>query len=212
MKGNSLDWIVEMADLLQPSDIPEKLHRPVRPATPASVLIPLFYKDADWHVLYIRRVTNERDRHSGQVAFPGGKRDVADITAIDVALREAHEEVGLECSDIQLLGELDTYHTSSNFVVTPVVGVIPHPYDFVPQLSEVDRIFSIPLSYLSDRRNIELRDRQFPSAELRRQVELKVVYFNRYDGEKLWGATARMTLQFLKAVRDGKIELPSNNL
>ena len=209
MADDSLEWIVEMADLLQLSDIPENLHRPDRPATPASVLIPVFFSDADWHVLYIRRVTNERDRHSGQVAFPGGKRDDIDITAIDVALREANEEVGLASEDVGLLGQLDTYHTSSNFVVTPVVGVIPHPYNFVPESSEVDRIFSIPLSFLSNRHNIELRDRQFPSAELRRQVELKVVYFRHYDGEKLWGATARMTLQFLKALRDGKIKLPA---
>lgn len=208
MAGESLDWIVEMADLLQPSDIPGNLHRPVRPATPASVLIPLFYSNDDWHVLYIRRVTNDRDRHSGQVAFPGGKRDKTDATAVDVALREAHEEVGLNRNDVRLLGELDTYHTSSNFVVTPVVGVVPHPYEFEPERSEVDRIFSIPLSYLSDQRNVELRDRQFPSQELRRQVELKVVYFKHYDGEKLWGATARMTLQFLKALKDRVIELP----
>ena len=201
-----------MDHLLQPSDIPENLHRPARPATPASVLIALFYSDAEWHVLYIRRVTNERDRHSGQVAFPGGKRDAADNTAIDVALREAHEEVGLAREDVRLLGELGTYHTSSNFIVTPVVGVVPHPYDFVAEQAEVDRIFSIPLSYLSDRRNVELRDRQFPSAELRRQVELKVVYFKHYDGEKLWGATARMTLQFLKAIRDGDVILPVGSL
>ena len=205
---DSLDWIVEVADLLQPADIPENLHRPVKPARPASVLIPLFVSNQQWHVLYIRRVTNERDRHSGQVAFPGGKRDQADITAIDVALREAREEIGLNRKDVQLLGQLDTYHTSSNFIVSPVVGVIPHPYDFVAERNEVDRIFSIPLSFLSDRRNIELRDRQFPSAELRRQVELKVVYFEQYDGELLWGATARMTLQVLKALRDATITLP----
>lgn len=208
MDTESLAWMDDMADLLQSSDIPENLHRPVKPARPASVLISLFYTDAGWNVLYIRRVTNERDRHSGQVAFPGGKRDDGDLTAVDVALREAHEEIGLRPEDVHLLGELDTYHTSSNFVVTPVVGVVPHPYEFVPEPSEVDRIFSIPLSYLSDRRNIELRDRQFPSAELRGQVELKVVYFKLYDGEKLWGATARMTLQFLKAIRDGFVSLP----
>jgi len=209
MADDSLEWVVEMADLLQPSDIPENLHRPTRPATPAAGLISVFYSDGKWHVLYIRRVTSERDRHSGQVAFPGGKRDDADVTAIDVALREAHEEVGLDRKDVHLLGELDTYQTSSNFIVTPVVGVIPHPYDFVAERSEVDRIFSIPLSFLSDPSNIELRDRQFPTTELRRQAELKVVYFKHYDGEKLWGATARMTLQFLKAMRDGKIVLPS---
>jgi len=90
------------------------------------------------------------------------------------------------------------------------VGLIPHPYEFVAERSEVDRIFSIPLAYLSDSRNVELRDRQFPSDELRRQVELKVVYFKHYDGEKLWGATARMTLQLLKAIRDGIIKLPQS--
>lgn len=208
VEPDSLNWIVEMADLLQPSDIPAHVHRQERPSRPASVLIALFYASSEWRVLYIRRVTSERDRHSGQVAFPGGKRDEHDTTAADVALREAWEEVGLQRDHVQILGQLDTYHTSSNFLVTPIVGIIPHPYEFVPEPSEVDRVFSIPLSYLSDRRNIELRDRQFPSAELRQQVELKVVYFRHYDGERLWGATARMTLQLLKAIRDGVITLP----
>ena len=173
------------------------------------MLVPLFWRQGDWHLLFIRRVKNARDRHSGQVAFPGGRRDPVDKDDVAVALREAHEEIGLPPDQIKVLGSLENYHTSSNYNVTPVVAVVPWPFAYVAQPSEVDRIFSIPIGWLADRKHVELRDRKFNMAETRTRLELKVVYFDRYDNELLWGATARMTLSFLKALHERKITLPS---
>lgn len=206
----SLSWITAADGLLMPADLPENL-TPARATESkvrlASVLVPLFWHQGEWHLLFIRRVESLRDRHSGQVAFPGGRRDPADASTIATALREAEEEVGLAPASVNVIGTLANYHTSSNFDVTPVVAIVPWPYDYRAQPSEVDRIFSIPLSWLADERQVELRDRSFKLPELRDRVEMKVVYYNRYDGELLWGATARMTLSFLKALHDKQIVL-----
>lgn len=203
----SVDWVTQVEGLLQPADLPEAAGVSARAESEprlASVLIPIFWRNNEWHILFIRRVENNRDRHSGQVAFPGGRRETTDIDEFAVALREAQEEIGLRGADVRVLGKLDDYHTSSNYLVTPVVAIVPWPYPFEPQVSEVGRIFSIPLSWLADRAHVELRDRVFKIPESPASMELKVVYFDRYDEEVLWGATARMTISFLKALHDGR--------
>ncbi len=206
----SLEWVEEAEGLLQTSDVPSSLRaqnslqsEPV----PASVLVPVFLQEAEWQVLYIRRVSNDRDRHSGQVAFPGGRRDPGDVDATAVALREAHEEIGLAPEDVEILHVLDDYHTSSNYLVTPVVAQVPWPYPYLAQPTEVDRIFSIPLKWLADSNNVELRERAFRPGEARSGAAIKVVYFDQYDGELLWGATARMSLSFLHALYEKRLSL-----
>lgn len=203
----SFDWVQRAAGYLQRSDLPDHL-KSTRPAMYASVLIPLFWHLNEWHVLLIRRVTNEHDHHSGQVAFPGGRRDAGDADAVATALREAHEEVGLATDKVEVVSVLDDYHTSSNFVVTPVVGIVPWPYEYQPQPTEVDRIFSIPLNWLGDEANVELRDRELKNTGAAQT--LKVVYYNQYDGEVLWGASARMTVSLLKALHTAALVLPSD--
>lgn len=199
----SLEWVETVTGFKLRSDLPEELHREQTNA--ASVLIPLFYDEREWHVLFIRRVANERDRHSGQVAFPGGRRDFSDTDEVSVAVREANEEIGLDTQDIEVVHVLPEYQTSSNFLVTPVVGIVPWPYPYQPQPTEVDRIFSIPLSWLAEQRNVELREKELNRDDV--SAILKVVYYNRFDGEVLWGASARMTVSLLSALHRGDIDL-----
>ncbi len=172
------------------------------PPKPAAVLLPLLRREGEWHLLYIRRSERKRDRHSGQVAFPGGRVEPEDRDIVHTALRETHEEVGIANEHVRLLGRLRPYHTITHYQVTPVVGVIPWPYPLQLQRSEVARTFTIPLRWLGDPRNYELRHResspQLPLPEPR--PEIPVVYYDEYDGETLWGATARMTLSFLHTV------------
>jgi len=165
------------------------------PPRPAAVLIPMLEAEDGWRLLFIRRTEIEGDRHSGQVAFPGGRQDPSDPSVEAAALREAHEEIGLDPADVQVLGKIVSFLTISNYVVTPVVGKIPWPYPVQAQPDEVDRIFTIPLAWLADPANREELKRELPDNQ-----EISVTYFNPYDNETLWGASARFTVYFLKTL------------
>lgn len=161
----------------------------------AAVLIPLFQKDGGWHITLIRR-TADLTEHSGQVAFPGGRTDPDDISPEATALREAYEEIGILPQDVHILGRLAETLTITNFRVTPIVGLIPWPYSFHPAVEEVARIFTIPLDWLADPHHHEQRLRQLPAP----YAPIKVAYFHPYDGEILWGVSARFMLELLKVI------------
>lgn len=172
----------------------------------AAVLIPMVPLDNQWHILYIRRSCNDQDRHSGQVAFPGGRMEDIDSSHEDTALREAHEEVGIQPNGVQLLGKIAPYVTISNYAVTPVVGILEWPTTLSLQASEVARAFLVPISWLQDAQNFSYRARkEMDPLSARRHP---IIVFEEFDGEILWGATARMTLNFLKAVSEGQIQVP----
>jgi 8-oxo-dGTP pyrophosphatase MutT (NUDIX family) len=165
-------------------------------ARPAAVLVPLLQQDGEWHVLFTRR-NADLPEHSGQVAFPGGRSDPEDQSPEQTALREAWEEIGLQPRDVHILGRLPAYLTITNFLVTPVVGSLPWPYPLAPKEAEVSRVFTIPLEWLAAPGNHELRKRQLPSP----YPPVDVVYFKIYDGELLWGASARFTLALISALQ-----------
>ncbi|MBL7003054.1 MAG: CoA pyrophosphatase [Gammaproteobacteria bacterium] len=163
----------------------------------AAVLVPFVrIKDA-WHILYIRRTKYAGDRHSGQVAFAGGKRDPKDVDLTATVLREAEEEIGLAASDVKLLGNINQHHTISKFQVTPFIAEIPWPYPLALDEVEVARAFTLPLSWLADASNYRTEKRLHPSSN---QL-WPVVYYDYYDGELLWGATARMTLSLIEILK-----------
>ena len=164
--------------------------------TPAAVLIPIFKRESDWHLLFIRRTVTSHDRHSGQVAFPGGRCDPKDTDAKNAALREANEEVGIDSKDIRILGRLRELLTITNYHISPFVGKIPWPYNFTPQKNEVERIFSIPIWWLADLRNRKVHQQKLN----KNSIVIPVIYFDKFDGELLWGASARITLMLLEAL------------
>lgn len=165
------------------------------PTHPAAVLIPLLRNQGSWQILFIRRTEIPGDRHSGQVAFPGGVCDSSDSNAEEAAKRETHEELGIHPKDITILGKLHQFMTVTNFIVTPIVGMIPWPYPLRLEPREVSRAFTIPLSWLNDPSNREVVSRELPNGK-----SADVIYFNEYDGEILWGASARFTLAFLNVL------------
>ncbi len=154
----------------------------------AAVLVPLVFFQNEWHVLYTRR-TDQVESHKGQVSFPGGACDEGETTPEETALREADEEIGLQQSDVRVLGHLSRMVTISKFRVTPVVGVIQFPYAFKTSGAEVARVFTIPLLWLANRNNYW----EFSMPGTGRTL----IAYHPYDGELLWGATARMTINFL---------------
>ncbi len=157
----------------------------------AAVLVPLLWHDDQWHLLFTRR-TERVESHKGQVSFPGGGCDEGETTPEETALREAQEEIGLDPRQVRVLGHLANMITVTSFHVTPVVGVIEWPAVFTVGQHEVERIFTIPLRWLADPANRWEFTMQGRSRSL--------IAFHPYDGELLWGATARMTVDFLKTL------------
>lgn len=157
----------------------------------AAVLIPLVWYDEEWHLLFTRR-TDRVESHKGQVSFPGGACDEGEMTPEQTALREAEEEIGLGPDNIKILGRLTNLITITYYRVTPVVGVIKWPAVFRVGEHEVARIFTIPLGWLADPSNRWQFDRP--------GTDRSLIAFHPYDGELLWGATARMTVDFLKVL------------
>ena len=154
----------------------------------AAVLVPLVFFQNEWHVLYTRR-TDRVESHKGQVSFPGGACDEGETTPEQTALREADEEIGLNPKDVKVIGKLSRMVTISKFKVTPVVGIIPFPYAFKTSGAEVARVFTMPLLWLANRNNYW----EFSMPGSGRTL----LAYHPYDGELLWGATARMTVNFL---------------
>ncbi len=157
----------------------------------AAVLVPLVWQDNEWHLLYTRR-TDKVESHKGQVSFPGGACDDGESTPEETALREADEEIGLNPKDVKILGRLTNLITISYFRVTPVVGVVKWPNVFRVGEAEVARVFTIPLGWLANKSNRW----QFERPDLKRAL----IAYHPYDGELLWGATARMTVDFLNVL------------
>jgi 8-oxo-dGTP pyrophosphatase MutT (NUDIX family) len=127
--------------------------------------------------------------HAGQIAFPGGKRDPEDATALDTALREAREEVGIPSEAVTVLGLLDDIATPLGFTITPVVGAVRWPLELLPSQAEVAEVFTVPLPSLptvyKHGGEAEWRGYHYTMHEF--HVETR----------RIWGATAAITMQLL---------------
>lgn len=169
----------------------EMLDRPVRPA---SVLLALFERPAGPTVLFTERAAHLKD-HAGQVSLPGGRLAPGE-SAAQAALREAHEEVGLEPATVDVIGALDGFLTGTGFAITPVVGIVTHAeFTALPDPREVAGVFEVPLTVILDR------------------TVMSVAYFERlgsrilthelvYGGRRIWGATAAILRNFQDVILD----------
>ena len=158
----------------------------------AAVLIPLAWWQDEWQIVLTRR-TDTVEHHKGQVSFPGGGCEVNETSPADTAMREAGEEIGLKPADIRILGRMNAVITITHYRITPVVGIMPWPYPVRLEPAEVVRVFTIPLLWLAKHQNWEERPFALDGAAL----SFPVVTYHKYDGEILWGASARITLNFL---------------
>jgi 8-oxo-dGTP pyrophosphatase MutT (NUDIX family) len=153
--------------------------------TPAAVLVGLVQRESGFSVLLTRRADTLRS-HTGQVAFPGGRCDPGE-TPWETALREAHEEIGLDPSLVDLAGLSTPFRTAvTGYQITPVVGFIEPGFSLTPNPDEVADIFETPFGFLMDPANLEQQERETPAGDRRR------FYAATWEGQYIWGATAGM--------------------
>lgn len=162
-----------------------------RPATAASVLIPLVQRPGELHVLLTRRTDHLHD-HAGQVSFPGGRAEPTDADAVATALREAQEEVGLAPPLAEVIGTLPTYTTVTRFVVTPVVALVRPDYTLALDSFEVAEAFEVPLHFLMNPAHHHHHEFEFGGA---RRRFLSMPWRPGHGDPReyfIWGATAAM--------------------
>jgi 8-oxo-dGTP pyrophosphatase MutT (NUDIX family) len=154
----------------------------------AAVLLALVEHPEGLNVLFTERAAHLK-HHAGQISFPGGRIEGDGETAVHAALREAHEEIGLEPTDVAIAGALDTLVTGTGFSVTPVVGFIAAPFLARPDPAEVTGVFEVPLQYFL------IPDTVHESYRERLGSRFRSYEFH-WENRVIWGATAAILVNF----------------
>jgi 8-oxo-dGTP pyrophosphatase MutT (NUDIX family) len=161
--------------------------------TQASVLVPLFAGSPDGEAaVWLVRRSDDLRVHGGQVALPGGKKDASDPTLLATALREAHEEIGLEPRSVDVLGALDDHVSGTGFVISPFVGWISEPFVPRPLASEVARAFAVPLAVFRGEPSVF----RVYDAEHRPRT----VFSYQVGDETVWGITAAILRDLVRTI------------
>ena len=160
----------------------------------SAVIVPVIEHPDDPQVLFTKRAEH-LSNHPGQMSFPGGRREQEDIDLEATAKREAREEVGLRANEIGFVGRLDDIRTVTEFAVRPFVATIPDR-EYTPGDEEVAEVAPLPVADLTDLSNYESEHRDHPY-----YGEIRLHYF-RVGGFVVWGATARILVQFLDLATD----------
>jgi len=164
------------------------------PAKPSAVLILLYPIENDIHLALMKRPTYP-GVHSGQMSFPGGKKEISDGSLMETALRETEEEIGVVRSNIKIIGQLtDIFIIVSNYKVTPFVGTIDYKPDFTPDPREVEGLLNVNLSLLLNPKNQSIKKMIFGKNEI-----INSPYYN-VQGNVVWGATAMIISELLELI------------
>ncbi|MCH1542003.1 MAG: CoA pyrophosphatase [Alphaproteobacteria bacterium] len=160
----------------------------------AAVLVPLVEHVDEPSILLTRRA-DHLDKHSGQVAFPGGKVEDSDATPIAAALRETQEEIGLDPSYVEIAGVLDTYQTGTGFLILPVVGFVKPGFTLTPDKNEVADVFEVPA-------RIALSEKNWKTDSGEWKGRMWNFYSMDYQGYNIWGATAGMLMHMSRRISE----------
>ncbi|MGR3572342.1 CoA pyrophosphatase [Brevirhabdus sp.] len=172
-------------DLTQGLSLPQN-----RKLRQAGVLIAISQGPADEEVILTKRSSRLR-HHPGQIAFPGGKLEPEDSDAIAAALREAEEEVGLQRTQVRVIGTMPDHETVTGFSICPVVGTIDGAFQPVAEAGEVEEVFRVPLAHVLDRARYSVESRMW-------RMQQRQYYTVPFGPYYIWGATARI----LRALAD----------
>ncbi len=154
----------------------------------SAVLIPVVIKNNNHSIIFTQR-TQHLNHHAGQISFPGGRAEAGDKNAVDTALRETHEEVGIALKQIHVTGFLDLYTTVSDFSITPIVGYIDKNYQTSIDPFEVDEVFEVPCEVLFNINNYQRN-------EILWLGEKHLFWELNYQDRRIWGATAAILRNF----------------
>ncbi len=179
--ARTLEWTTEPVEV--------RLQDGVDPRS-AAVLVPLVVRDTGLTVLLTQRADHLND-HAGQISFPGGRREPFDRDATATALREAKEEIGLAAERVEILGALPDFLTGTGFCVSPVVGLVHPPFTVQADTFEVAEIFEVPLAFLMNPANHEVRVFRWDGGE-RRFFAMPYPRGDAHGHYFIWGATAGM--------------------
>tara|TARA_B100001173_G_scaffold49128_1_gene39864 strand:- start:461 stop:1039 length:579 start_codon:yes stop_codon:yes gene_type:complete len=171
---------------------------PVDELRQAAVLIAVTESENP-ELIYTLR-SNKVGSHGGEVSFPGGMFEVEDKNLQDTALRESHEETGLDRSKVNILGSIDTVVSRFNISVTPYVGIVPSDIELNDNSDEIEACFRVPLSFL-------LEDKRHRNDEINRNGDIFFMPAYSYDSYIIWGLTAMITVDFLNIALDANIDL-----
>ncbi len=163
-------------------------------SVPAAVLIPLFFKDGQAHLLFTKR-TETVAHHKGQISFPGGRFDNTDTSLEFTALRETEEEVGIQQKKVEILGRTDRFLTNTYFLVSPYVGFFSYPYPYILSKAEIDRIIEVPLLHL-------LQPEIFETKPIIKDDQSWTVHYYHYHSDVIWGVTGFLLSNFLSILFD----------
>ncbi|HEY4622954.1 MAG TPA: CoA pyrophosphatase [Solibacillus sp.] len=179
----------------------------------SAVLIPLVEKDGEWHVLFEVRAFTMR-KQPGDISFPGGKIDETDASPLAAALRETHEELGIDPQSIQLMGHLSPFVTSPSFVVYPFIGIIKETEINHYNRDEVEELFMVPLNWLMTHEPyvhyvpVEPKPpADFPYDKIANgenyqwRANRMEEWFYEYGKYTIWGLTARLLKHFIEKMK-----------
>lgn len=159
------------------------------------VLLLLYPKNGEVYMPLMKRPEYD-GVHSGQISFPGGRKEKEDADFSATALREGEEEVGIIGKDVRLLGKLSEHFiTASNFKVFPSVGFLDYQPKFIPDTFEVEQVVEVSLNHLLDESNIKQK-----KLRIRNKYIVDTPYFD-VHGHVVWGATAMMLSEFLSIIK-----------
>ncbi|MGD1841633.1 MAG: NUDIX hydrolase [Thermonemataceae bacterium] len=174
-------------------------YQPNRRTREGGVLLLLYPQQEEWYFPLIVRPTTEKGVHSGQIAFPGGKREPVDESIVTTALREGYEEVGIDRSSVQVLGQLSPLFVfASNFMVNPTIAYTPEKPVLTISDLEVAELLEVPLKQIES----QLTPKE-TLIKTKQGLEIQAPYLD-FEGKVIWGATAMMLNEFLTVWREVK--------